>query len=89
MLVSLQAAAQDLTVPDLIEAVLDRSGYVEALQAERTIEAQGRLENLQELVGVGREYQQQAQEPSLSASSRRSRSTPTRTRSAASRASSR
>jgi DNA helicase-2/ATP-dependent DNA helicase PcrA len=66
ILVSLQAAAQDLSVPDLIEAVLDRSGYTNALEAERTIEAQGRLENLQELVGVGREYVQQAQEPSLS-----------------------
>jgi ATP-dependent DNA helicase UvrD/PcrA len=66
VLVSLQAAAQDLAVPDLIEAVLDRSGYREALEAERTIEAQGRLENLQELVGVGREYLQQTQEPSLS-----------------------
>jgi DNA helicase-2/ATP-dependent DNA helicase PcrA len=66
ILVSLQAAAQDLSVPDLIEAVLDRSGYKDALEAERTIEAQGRLENLQELVGVGREYVQQAQEPSLS-----------------------
>jgi DNA helicase-2/ATP-dependent DNA helicase PcrA len=66
MLVSLQAAAQDLTVPDLIEAVLERSGYVEALQAERTIEAQGRIENLQELVGVGGEYQQHAQEATLS-----------------------
>ena len=63
MLVQLQGTAQDMTVPDLIEAVLERSGYVEALTAERTIEAQGRLENLQELVGVGREYQQQAQEP--------------------------
>ncbi len=29
---------------------------MEALQAERTIESQGRLENLEELVGVGREY---------------------------------
>jgi DNA helicase II / ATP-dependent DNA helicase PcrA len=66
ILVSLQAAAQDMSVPDLIEAVLDRSGYTNALEAERTIEAQGRLENLQELVGVGREYVQQAQEPSLS-----------------------
>jgi len=66
LLVSLQAAAQDLSVPDLIEAVLDRSGYKDALEAERTIEAQGRLENLQELVGVGREYLQQTQEPSLS-----------------------
>src|SRR4029079_3463909 len=56
MLISLQAAVQDLPVPELIEAVLERSGYQEALVAERTIEAQGRLENLQELVGVGREY---------------------------------
>jgi DNA helicase-2/ATP-dependent DNA helicase PcrA len=31
-----------------------------------TIEAQGRLENLQELVGVAREYQENADEPSLS-----------------------
>ena len=66
LLISLQAAAQDLSVPDLIEAVLERSGYVESLEAERTIESQGRMENLQELVGVGREYLQQAQEPSLS-----------------------
>jgi ATP-dependent DNA helicase UvrD/PcrA len=66
MLISLQAAAQDLPVPELIEAVLERSGYEAALQAERTIEAQGRLENLHELVGVGREYLQQADEASLS-----------------------
>ena len=46
--------------------MLERTGYIEALEAERTIEAQGRMENLQELVGVGREYLQQAQEPSLS-----------------------
>ena len=65
-LISLQAAVQDLPVPELIEAVLERSGYQEALVAERTIEAQGRLENLQELVGVGREYLEQAEEPSLS-----------------------
>ena len=56
------------------------SGYLEALEAERTIEAQGRIENLQELVGVAREYLEQAAEPSLSRSCRRSRSTPTRTR---------
>jgi DNA helicase-2/ATP-dependent DNA helicase PcrA len=36
------------------------------LEAERTIEAQGRIENLQELVGVAREYQENADEPSLS-----------------------
>jgi len=38
---------------------------LEALQAERTIEAQGRIENLEELVGVAREYDSVAEEPSL------------------------
>ena len=66
LLISLQAQAQDLPLPELIQAALERSGYLEALEAERTIEAQGRIENLQELVGVGQEYLQQAQEPSLS-----------------------
>ena len=66
LLVSLQSQAQELKVPELIEAVLERSGYLEALEAERTIEALGRIENLQELVGVGREYLQQAEQPSLS-----------------------
>ena len=43
-------------VGDLIEAMLTQSGYVEALEAERTIEAQGRIENLQELIEVGHEF---------------------------------
>jgi DNA helicase II / ATP-dependent DNA helicase PcrA len=66
LLVSLQSQTQELKVPELIEAVLERSGYLEALEAERTIEALGRIENLQELVGVGREYLQQAEQPGLS-----------------------
>ncbi|MGE5692098.1 MAG: ATP-dependent helicase [Pseudomonadota bacterium] len=63
---SLQAGAMELDVPDLIEKVLERTGYLEALEAERTIEAQGRIENLQELVGVAREWQEGATEPTLS-----------------------
>jgi ATP-dependent DNA helicase UvrD/PcrA len=66
LLQSLQSAAQEHSVPELVEQVLDRSGYLEALEAERTIEARGRIENLQELVGVAREYQERAEEPSLS-----------------------
>ncbi|HET7572023.1 MAG TPA: UvrD-helicase domain-containing protein [Gaiellaceae bacterium] len=58
--------ARTLPVPELIEAVLDRSGYLEALEAERTIEAQGRIENLQELVSVAREWLEQAAEATLS-----------------------
>ena len=47
-------------VAELIQAVLSQSGYVEALEAERTIEAQGRLENLEQLVEVGREFDEVA-----------------------------
>ncbi|MDQ5821036.1 MAG: UvrD-helicase domain-containing protein [Actinomycetota bacterium] len=63
---SLQAGALDMSVSDLIERVLERSGTMDALEAERTIEAQGRQENLQELVGVAHEYQETAPEPNLS-----------------------
>src|SRR5437867_770922 len=63
---SLQSGALELPVAELVERTLERSGYADALEAERTIEAQGRLENLQELVGVAREYQENADEPSLS-----------------------
>jgi DNA helicase-2/ATP-dependent DNA helicase PcrA len=63
---SLQATATDSSVADLVEAVLDRTGYLVALEAERTIEARGRIENLEELVGVAREYDGSAQGPSLS-----------------------
>src|SRR5690349_3173663 len=66
LLQSLAAQAQELSVPELVERVLEQSGYLAALEAERTIEAQGRIENLQELVSVAREYQERAPEPSLS-----------------------
>ena len=63
---SSMSGALELPVPELLERVLDQSGYLEALEAERTIEAQGRSENLMELVGVAREYQESAENPSLS-----------------------
>jgi ATP-dependent DNA helicase UvrD/PcrA len=63
---SSMAGALELSVPEVLERALDRSGYLEALEAERTVEAQGRIENLLELVGVAREYQERAEEPTLS-----------------------
>ena len=80
------SAAHGVQVAELVEQVLARSGYMESLEAERTIEARGRIENLQELVGVAREWSRadRRRHDALAASSRRSRSTPTRTRSAAS-----
>jgi DNA helicase-2/ATP-dependent DNA helicase PcrA len=53
---------QQTPVADLLEAMLSQSGYVEALEAERTIEAQGRIENLEQLVQVGREFDVSAPE---------------------------
>jgi DNA helicase II / ATP-dependent DNA helicase PcrA len=62
---TLMVAAQELPVDELVERVLEKSGTIDALEAERTIEARGRIENLQELVGVAREYRQQADDPTL------------------------
>lgn len=41
----------------ILEEALERSGYLEDLQTERSVEAEGRLENLSELVGMAREYE--------------------------------
>jgi DNA helicase-2/ATP-dependent DNA helicase PcrA len=49
-------AAAGGPIGELLEATLQRSGYLDALEAERTFEAQGRIENLEELVGVAREF---------------------------------
>ena len=61
----LRDRAQEASVGDLLQEVLDDTGFLAALEAERTIEAQGRLENLEELVGVAREYDASADEPSV------------------------
>ena len=47
---------------DVLSEVLSETGYTDALEAERTIEAQGRIENLEELVRVAREYDATAEE---------------------------
>ncbi len=66
LLDSLRSAAQELDVPELLQAVLDRTGTLEAYEAERTIEARGRIENLEAFVDGAREYHGGAQEPTLS-----------------------
>ncbi len=41
----------------LLEAVLERTGYSAELEAEHSIEAEGRIENLGELVGSARDFE--------------------------------
>ncbi len=40
----------------VVEAIIDRAGLIQALQAEDTDEAQGRIENIQEFMGVVQEF---------------------------------
>jgi superfamily I DNA/RNA helicase len=51
-----ERAEGEIPVATLLNEMLGETGYLEALQAERTIEAQGRIENLEELVNVAAEY---------------------------------
>ena len=60
-----ERAESDAPVGDLLDELLRETGYYDALQAERTIEAQGRLENLEELVRVAREYDALAEQGSV------------------------
>jgi DNA helicase-2/ATP-dependent DNA helicase PcrA len=60
-----ERAETEAPVGDLLDELLRETGYYDALQAERTIEAQGRLENLEELVRVAREYDALAEQGSV------------------------
>jgi len=53
---SQEPPSSPVAISELLEAMLAQSGYIEALEADRTIEAQGRIENLEQLVEVGREF---------------------------------
>jgi DNA helicase-2/ATP-dependent DNA helicase PcrA len=58
--------AASMSVADLLVSVMEDSGYVRELQAEETHDARARVENLQELIGVAREYESNDAEASLS-----------------------
>jgi DNA helicase-2/ATP-dependent DNA helicase PcrA len=61
----LKERAEDAAVGDLLQDVLRETGYTDALEAERTIEAQGRLENLEALVVAAQEYDARSPEGSV------------------------
>jgi DNA helicase-2/ATP-dependent DNA helicase PcrA len=61
----LQERVESAGVAELLEETLQETGYLDALRAERTIESEGRIENLEELISVAREYETNAEEPSV------------------------
>ena len=55
----------ELSVPDLIKTVLEKSGYVKALESENTVEAESRIENLEEFLTVANEFDDEEADKSL------------------------
>ena len=53
------------SVQELLQEVIDRTGYVKELEAEGTEEARARIENIDELINKAASYEEDAQEPSL------------------------
>jgi DNA helicase-2/ATP-dependent DNA helicase PcrA len=65
LILNLAAMAAEEPVSIALGKVLDRSGYLQDLRDERSEEAEGRIENLLELVSAAREYESRNSEPSL------------------------
>ena len=51
-----------LSVTELVEQVLDKTGYREMLQKEKTIESESRLENIEEFLSVTEAFEKRAEE---------------------------
>lgn len=54
-----------LSVTELVEEVIDKTGYREMLQIEKTIEAQSRLENIDEFLSVTKAFESNSEDKSL------------------------
>ena len=59
------ATAGNLAMDDLIERVLDESGYKKELEEDKKPEAKDRLENLKEFVGMAKEFMKSEEQPTL------------------------
>lgn len=55
------------TVRELTEAILNESGYLQELRTERSVEAEGRLENLEEFLALTLEFERNSDDRSLAA----------------------
>ncbi|MBN2222360.1 MAG: ATP-binding domain-containing protein, partial [Vallitaleaceae bacterium] len=62
---NLKELAEAGNLQELILAVLDKTGYVKALELENSTEANDRIDNIKELVSKVIDYEETAEEPSL------------------------
>jgi DNA helicase II / ATP-dependent DNA helicase PcrA len=59
------AMQEYLSVTELVEEILEKSGYIDMLKAEKSIESQSRLENLDEFLSVTKSFEQSNDDKSL------------------------
>lgn len=62
MMKNLREMSEYLPITELTEELLKRSGYLEMLEKERTLESQARLENIEELLTVTKQFEKEEQE---------------------------
>lgn len=60
------AKKDSLTISELIKLILNKTGYTKALETENTIEAENRIENLNEFLTVAIEFEEEFAENGLS-----------------------
>ena len=65
LLFDLMGKLAAMPLSSFIEALLDDTGYIKELEKQDTPEAQTRIENLREFVGVAREFEKTEEEPTL------------------------
>ena len=62
----LRAKKDDLLISELIKQTLKKSGYTQALEDENTVEAENRIENLEEFLTVAMEFEEESADNGLS-----------------------
>lgn len=63
MLLDLRERLDDFTVTELVEAVLEKTGYAAALAAQTTLESQARIENIEEFLSVTKNFDESPDNP--------------------------
>ena len=63
LLLDLRERLNDFTVTELVEAVLEKTGYTASLAAQATLESQARIENIEEFLSVTRNFDESPDNP--------------------------
>ena len=65
LILDLKSMVDKVPLPELFDAIYEKTGYMDSLLAEKSIEAQGRIENLEEFKSKGAEYENNVENPTF------------------------